>query len=489
MPDYGESWTMVTSATHVASSALRHGFGPTTFGEFTIERELGRGGMGVVYLARDQQLDRQVAIKLLLSDSTTSSEQRERFVREARIAGRLSHPHIVPVYGILDGDQLGIVTAYIECESLADRIATRGPMEATEAARVLREIAWALGYAHSRGVIHRDVKPQNVLIERGSGRAFLTDFGIARDLEASRLTTTGTVLGSVHYMSPEQASGASIDGRSDLYSLGATGYYAVTGAVPIDGPSIPSVLVNLLTVTPRPVRDLNDRVPITLAAAIEHSLEKAPDQRFDSAEAFADSIAPLVGQRSEVAPLLRSWITRGEATLVVLVLWMLPAVLRSNSDFELLASNPHASVWRERLFAFVAGAVPALTVAFLTRMWDLRQLVRAGFTLADVRFGVMAYATQRSEEIAARRQRATERERWLRRLSLAGGTIASAAVIYLILSIPARSVMQALSGMLTAMLVLMYVVTVSGLWNAIRHRRSRVWNSRVGAFLFRLAKR
>src|SRR5438876_160971 len=191
-------------------------------GRYSLERELGRGGMGVVYLAREVRLDRLVAIKLLPPELAAHAKLRERFVREARTAARLSHPYIVPIHAVDEaGSFVFYVMAYVDGETLAQRVASRGPLPPHDATRVLREVAWALAYAHSQGVVHRDIKPANILLERGTGRAMVTDFGIARLAAASGETAVGELLGTPEYMSPEQAAGESVDGRSDLYSLSA----------------------------------------------------------------------------------------------------------------------------------------------------------------------------------------------------------------------------------------------------------------------------
>src|SRR5438105_12332240 len=176
-------------------------------GRFTIERELGRGGMGTVFLARDLALDRLVAIKVLPPALGAQPELRERFLRETRTAAGLSHPNIVPIHSVAQhGDLVFYVMGYIDGETLAQRVARVGPLPATEVARILQEAGWALSYAHGRGLVHRDVKADNVLIERATGRAMLMDFGIAR-LATSTLTTAGETLGTPQYMSPEQAAG------------------------------------------------------------------------------------------------------------------------------------------------------------------------------------------------------------------------------------------------------------------------------------------
>src|SRR6187551_2113932 len=177
-------------------------------GEYSLQRELGRGGMGIVYLARDVQLDRDVAIKVLPSHLARTGESRERFVREARTAARLSHPHIVPIHRVGEaGGFVFFVMSYVEGETLGERLRTKGPLPPVEATRVLREVAWALAYAHGRGIVHRDVKPDNILLEARSGRAMVTDFGIAHggaqhDAEGD----AGLIMGTAQFMSPEQAA-------------------------------------------------------------------------------------------------------------------------------------------------------------------------------------------------------------------------------------------------------------------------------------------
>jgi hypothetical protein len=256
--------------------------------DFDVIRPLGAGGMGAVWLVRDRFLDRPVALKVLI-DEIVSLEQRERFLLEARTSARLEHPHIIDVYRADETDgTVWFTMRFVDGESLGDRIRTRGALPASEVARILREVSWGLAYAHARGVIHRDIKPDNILLDRDSGRAVLTDFGIARDVdaEARGLTIAGHVLGTVQYMSPEQASGDVVDGRSDIYALGAVGFHALTGTLLFDGPAHSVLVAHVTRPAPR-VRDVAAEVLPSLAAVIDRCLQKEPDARYPSADALA----------------------------------------------------------------------------------------------------------------------------------------------------------------------------------------------------------
>src|SRR6185312_13131566 len=240
-------------------------------GQYDIERELGRGGMGVVYLAHDVKLDREVAIKVLPPLLAGSAEVRERFLREARTAARLSHPNIVAIHRADEIDsRVFFVMGYIAGESLADRLRRTGSLEPREAVPIVRDVA--LAYAHERGIVHRDIKPENILLEASSGRAMVTDFGIARVAEAAPLTMTGQVLGSVHYMSPEQVSGDKLDGRSDLYSLGVVAFQALSGRLPFDSESASAVIVAHVTKAAPALRTVAPGIPEPLASVIDACL-------------------------------------------------------------------------------------------------------------------------------------------------------------------------------------------------------------------------
>ncbi len=214
-------------------------------GNYELLQEIGRGGMGIVYAGRDVRLDRLVAIKVL-PELVSSDEVRERFLREARAAARLSHPSIEPIYSADDRNGVTfMVMAFVDGTTLSTRLRDGNFLAPADAVPILRDVALALNAAHARGVIHRDIKPENILVDRLSGRAMVTDFGIARLADAMHsgaLTRTGQVLGTVGYMSPEQVTGQELDGRSDLYSLGVVAFETLSGKLPFDGPA-PVVIV------------------------------------------------------------------------------------------------------------------------------------------------------------------------------------------------------------------------------------------------------
>jgi serine/threonine-protein kinase len=262
---------------------------------YELDCEIGRGGMGIVYRAKDRRLKRQVAIKLLPPELAFRSEIKSRFLREAETAAQLSHPNIVPIYTVDEQEGLVFfVMAYVSGDNLAKRLHERGVLTVDETRRVLREVADALAYAHDRGVVHRDIKPDNILLDQTSGRPLVTDFGIARAMDSegdSRLTATGMAIGTPAYMSPEQAAGErEIDGRSDLYSLGILGYQMLTGEPPFVAGSTPAMLVKHISERPIPVEQRRTDVPQDLARAVMMLLEKDPANRFSTASALVTAL-------------------------------------------------------------------------------------------------------------------------------------------------------------------------------------------------------
>ena len=262
---------------------------------YELDCEIGRGGMGIVYRARDRRLKRQVAIKLLPPELAFRSEIKSRFLREAETAAQLSHPNIVPIYTVDEQEQLVFfVMAYISGDNLAKRLHERGVLTIDETRKVMREVADALAYAHDRGVVHRDIKPDNILLDAVTGRPMVTDFGIARAMDSSgdsRLTATGMAIGTPAYMSPEQAAGErEIDGRSDLYSLGILGYQMLTGEPPFSAGSTPAMLVKHISERPIPVEQRRADVPTDLARCVMMLLEKDPAHRFPTAAALVAAL-------------------------------------------------------------------------------------------------------------------------------------------------------------------------------------------------------
>ena len=280
------------------SGRLQAALGP----QYRLERELGRGGMGVVYLATDTALDRPVAVKVIHPELAAHESLARRFLTEARTIARLRHPNIVSVHAAgSDGDLLYYVMDQIEGETLRERLAREPRLPVADVVRIVADLAAALDAAGQAGVVHRDVKPENVLLERATGRALLADFGIARAVatEASGpRTAQGVAVGTPIYMSPEQAAGEEVDGRSDLYSLGIVAYEMLAGAPPFDGPNR-VVVSKHIGERPAPVRRHRPETPPELASAIMHALEKPPASRWQTGESFR---AAVLGDRAVPRP-------------------------------------------------------------------------------------------------------------------------------------------------------------------------------------------
>src|SRR6266508_2203872 len=277
-------------------------------GEYSLQREIGRGGLGIVYHERDVQRDCDVAIKVLPMHLARTPSARERFVREARMAAGLSHPHIVPIHRVGEaGGFVFFVMSYVEGETLGERLRTRGPLPPADAARVLREVAWALAYAHGRGIVHRDIKPDNILLEAGTGRAMVTDFGIAHGGAQASTIDIGKIMGTAHFMSPEQGANKPLDGRSDIYSLGVVGYLALSGRLPFEEDSVPALIVRQSMDAPPSVISVAPGIPSALAAAIDRCLDRDPAGRFPDGETLAAALAPS-DARSALPPALRAWL-------------------------------------------------------------------------------------------------------------------------------------------------------------------------------------
>jgi serine/threonine-protein kinase len=364
-------------------------------GTWSIERELGRGGMGTVYLARDVALGRAVALKVLHPALAADPEQRERFLREARTGARLSHPHIVPIYAVEAQDDLVyFVMGLVDGESVGDTLRREGPLQDTDAERILREVAWALAYAHAMGIVHRDVTIENILRERQTGRALLVDFGIAAAVERDG---DQPLLGTPSYIAPEVIQGATASPASDLYALGVSGWTMLAGRPPFLADDNPTLLLKHLS---EPVPPLLLAAPGTssrLARAIEAAMAKDPAARPEGAEAW---LAMLGGdaERVALAEPLRRWVTRWEMVRPFYALGMsVTAMLTVDSLVTYQTRLGRFPDLGFILAAILPVAAAVGTVHLGIELATLRRLARDGF-----RHGDLVQALQRARQAATR---------------------------------------------------------------------------------------
>ncbi len=452
-------------------------------GRYDLKHEIARGGMGIVYLAHEIALDRPVALKLLPPDLAAEPRRRERFLREARTAARLTHPNIVPIYAVDEIDGFVFFTmTLVEGETLARRIATRGPLPTEEATRVLREVAWAVAYAHAQGVIHRDLKAENILVERESGRVLVTDFGIAQVRGEPDGFDEGTVVGTFKYMSPEQAEGRPVDERSDVYSLGIMGHLVAGGTVPFTDGNAHAILRQQIYQPAPPLATVAEGVDHTLARAVDRCLAKRPEHRFPSA---ADLAEALESPRTLPAPLRVflhkvRWTSRAHTGL------SLVAVLALLQGISALAQG------RWVLAGLAGGAIAlayAAPVAYL--LPAVRRALRAGHTRADMVHALRVDLDLKREELAVQVDpRAGLTERVARITALAGvGLFGIGVVLALTTAVSTDLVLGSMTvGAGTAI--------VAGLIAAGRTERRRdrtgerwlrFWGGRVGQWATRLA--
>jgi len=366
-------------------------------GRYSLERELGRGGMGIVFLARDVALDRPVAIKLLPPALAGRPGLKERFLREAQTAAKLSQPNIVPIHAVEERAGLSFfVMSYVDGETLGERLRTRGPLTPHEAARVMREVAWALGYAHGRGVVHRDIKPDNVMLERGTGRAVVMDFGIA----ALAADARGEVMGTAEYISPEQANGETVDGRADLYSLGVVTFLALTGRLPFDSHDPGELLAMHITKPAPPVASVMPGLPRRLGQAVDRCLAKQPSDRFPDGEALAECVEEAIEPKRQLPVPVRFWLSKNTQEMRLLyIMWY--AVGGAGL-------SPFVGVGVARVLGpfmgWVAGigtyVLVPITIHTMNRVWRLRRLLEEGYAIEDARVAARDFAERRKEEIA-----------------------------------------------------------------------------------------
>ena len=274
---------------------------PARIGRYEIHQELGRGTMGVVYEAEDPALGRRVAVKTIQVPLAASKQEREeyekRFLAEARIAARLSHPGIVVVHDVgRDGehDILYIALEHLQGRTLAE-VAAEGPLGWRETLRIVGKLADAVRYAHARGVVHRDIKPANIMLV-ASGEPKIMDFGIAK-LEAGQHTSPGQFFGTPLYMSPEQALGQPVDGRTDLFSLGSVAYFLLSGRPPFEAPNVPGILARVAYQHPKPLRELVPGLPADVEYVVTRAMAKNPADRFPDGKAMAEDVEDVLAGR------------------------------------------------------------------------------------------------------------------------------------------------------------------------------------------------
>ncbi len=396
-------------------------------GRYSIEHELGRGGMGIVYLAREVALDRLVALKLLPLDMAERPGVRERFLQEARTAARLSHPNIVQIYSVDEVDDfVFFAMAYVDGGTLGDRVRERGPMSNSQVVRLLREVAWALGHAHLNGIVHRDVKPDNILLDHASGRALVTDFGIAVAAEDVDVAASGVAIGTAEFMSPEQARGGSVDARSDLYSLACVGFYALSGQVPFSHDSAADILLRHIGEPPPPLRSLAPHAPPAMASALDRCLRKDPDQRFQRGEALADALRPEMETDRDLPVPLRVFIKQSrefETTLAycglglsfLLPLWLV--VIFDQLPFDTFLGLVGATT--------VLAGIPVLHLARAAR-----KLLSSGYVKTDAITGFGRDIERREEEYRFQvGERVTLVDRLARAVKYAGFAVAGLGIV------------------------------------------------------------
>ncbi|HEX5437114.1 MAG TPA: serine/threonine-protein kinase [Gemmatimonadaceae bacterium] len=451
-------------------------------GRYVVERELGRGGMGIVYLACDLALERPVAIKLLPPALAAQPELRARFLREIRTAASLSHPNIVPIHSVEEHQDLVFYAmGYVDGETLTEHVRRLGPLPASEVARVLQDAGWALAYAHGRGIVHRDVKPDNILIERATGRAFITDFGIAR-VANSTMTAVGASLGTPQFMSPEQAAGELVDARSDLYSLGVVAYFALTGATPFDGPTVQSILAMHLTKPAPPVSQARPGLPPKLAQAVDRCLAKEPEQRFASGDELVAAIQGAQGHTVPVAPQVRYF--QRIASMSFVQIWSIALAMLVVADLRHDAAAVAAMMW---------AAIACLS---FVQIWlRARSLLEQGFSYADVRalFAQDLREQQELDELAKRQpvRNTVSPSMWIP-LVAGGGALVGVGVTLRKMT-PHRSsahnagMLLIVLGVILAPLGILTSRMAASEESRLRRRINRLWMGPLGRGLFRLA--
>ncbi|HEY9225543.1 MAG TPA: protein kinase, partial [Gemmatimonadaceae bacterium] len=411
----------------------------------------------------------------------------ERFLREARLAAKLSHPNIIPIHAVDETDGfVYFVMAFVDGETLAHRVRTRGPLSGSEGSRVLREVAWALAYAHEQGVVHRDVKPDNILIETTTGRVLVADFGIA----AATGDVADAVSGTPEFMSPEQALGREIGARSDLYALGATAFFAFSGRLPFEGRSATEILAKQVTEPAPPLGSLGLPVPRKLAAIVDRCLAKDADHRPASALALAEQLGVALEQRREVPVVLRAWVKR-------------TARLDGTATLATGLAVPFVSMYLSTRFGTVAGLsslfLGGVVAPFGYMVAAARRLRLSGFSHNDTEAAFAAEIQRTREELAVNHRGGPAKIE--RAMSLAGAITAASTATGISVAIVALGLGTTSPLFLYAMVSLGATGLVGlslslGLVQLARRHRdvdtefwANVWKGRIGTAAFAVAKR
>ena len=429
-------------------------------------------------MAKDVALDRPVAIKLLPPELAEQRDLRERFVREARTAAKLSHPNIIPVFSVEEvGAFVFFVMAYVEGETLTERISSKGPLTPSEAVTVLREVSWALEHAHSLGVVHRDVKPDNVLLEKGSGRALVTDFGIAQVAGVGVDSDFGEMFGTPAYMSPEQAMGETVDHRTDVYSFGLLAFLAHSGRHPFEADVPSEYLAHHIRTTPPRLTSVAPGIPSTLSAIVDKCLLKDADERVQTGRELADLLERSLERKREIPVPVRLFLQQVKHSeergyhLVgpLLGIWF---------GLAMLGESP--PIGAAVLLSF--GSAP-----FITAVNRVRRVAKAGYGCGDIVDACERDLESRDEELrflyGPKYQETRKKLRNTSYVALGLGVVAlmgaaSAESYWLLASGGALALGGAIVG-----------TQAEKRSDRRQRRRLKFWNRRFGKWLFKVASK